>query len=119
MPLLSPRRGVGAAEPLSDRAGHRPVEVAAEGANRQRRRLASLDSPVTRRLQLLLRGQQLAGQLRVQVATLIDLANQRVARVRTRSISRRARTACALRAASFACRSVTVWRDPFSSSSRR
>ena len=83
MPLrLTP--AAGAAEALPDGAGHRPVEVAAEGPSGKAPAAASCAAGAGR--QLAQRGLQrccgrvqLAGELRVQIAALVDVADQRVA----------------------------------------
>ena len=79
-------------------AGHRPVEIAAERPERQRRRLGRRRAGrevAQRRLQLLLRRLKLADQLRVQIAPGVDVADECAARLR-----RRARAAACARSAS-------------------
>ena len=82
-----------AAEPPLDGADDRPWQIAAERAQGQQRR-RFLDGSrraageiLQRRLQLLLRGLQLAGELGVQVAAAVDVADEVAARLR-RAIGR-------------------------------
>ena len=79
-PVVHAATGVGNPKPLSQCPGQRPIQVAAEGANRKGGRRATRETG-DGRLQILLRREQLARQLRVQIATLIDLSNQGVPRI--------------------------------------
>ena len=70
------------AEPAGDAARYRPLERAAEGRQRDRH---GVDRPASVEaghllLQLLVRELQLAGELRVEIATRVDLGDQRGAR---------------------------------------
>ncbi len=71
--------GRAATEPARDRAGHRPLEVAPKRLERKRRGLGdrcACREIAQRRLQLLLRRLQLSGELRVQIAFAIDVADE-------------------------------------------
>ena len=77
--ISMPFGGRAAAEPARDRPVDRPVEGAAERPERQLGRLGGRRAGrqiAQRRLQLLLGGLQLARELRVQVALLVDVADE-------------------------------------------